>query len=182
MRTTSVEDAGRGGEPLTTTRAEFDDFYRAEFPRLVVLARALSGPVLADDIAQEAMLAAYRKWSHVSNLRAPAGWVRRTCAHLAVSQYRRRMIELRALGRLASRPEAAPLEAPDEEFWQAVHGLPARQAQSVALRYVYELDLAEIAETLEISEGSVKQHLSRARARLARELRLGADEVEKEAP
>jgi len=180
MWTTSVEDAWPGGD-LVVTRASFDDFYRAELPRLVALARALCGSPLADDVAQEAMLAAYRKWRRVSELQYPAGWVRRTCANLAVSQYRRRVIELRALTRLANRPDALPLDAPDEEFWGAVHRLPWRQAQAVALRYVYELDISEIAETLEISEGSVKQHLSRARARLARELGLGAQEVEEDA-
>ena len=180
MRTTSVEDAWPGGD-LVATRADFDDFYRAELPRLVALARALCGATLADDVAQEAMLAAYRKWRQVGDLQYPAGWVRRTCANLAVSQYRRRVIEVRALTRLGSRPEAVPLEGPDEEFWAAVHKLPARQAQAVALRYVYELDIAEIAETLAISQGSVKQHLSRARARLATELHLGAPEVEEDA-
>lgn len=180
MWTTSVEEAWPRGD-LVTTRADFDDFYRAELPRLVALARALCGPALAEDVAQEAMLATYRKWRRVSDLEYPAGWVRRACANLAVSQYRRRMIELRALTRLASRPETPPLDGPDEEFWAVVHTLPARQAQAVALRYVYELDITEIAATLEISEGSVKQHLSRARARLAQELHLGAHEVEEDA-
>lgn len=178
MWTASVEDAWPGGE-MVAARTDFDDFYRAELPRLVALARALCGPALADDVAQEAMLAAYRKWRRVSGLENPAGWVRRTCANLAVSQYRRRMVELRALTRLAGRRDPAPMEAPDEEFWAAVHQLPSRQAQTVALRYVYELDIAEIAETLEISEGSVKQHLSRARARLARD--LGSHEAEEDA-
>jgi RNA polymerase sigma factor (sigma-70 family) len=159
---------------------KFDDFYRAELPRLVALARALCGPALADDVAQEAMLAAFRKWRRVSDLQYPAGWVRRVCANLAVSQHRRRMIEVRALTRLSSRPDPIPLEAPDEEFWTAVHKLSRRQAQAVALRYVYQLDIAEIAQTLAISEGSVKQHLSRARSRLAEELHLGAHEVEED--
>lgn len=184
MPTTSVEDAWPGGEALTT-RADFDEFYRAEFPRLVALARALCGPALADDVAQEAMLAAYRKWRSISDLQYPAGWVRRTCANMAVSQYRRKMIEVRALTRFVSRPSANPLPTPlptrDDDFWAAVHQLPTRQAQVVALRYVYELDLSEISHTLAISQGSVKQHLSRARARLARELRLGAYEVEEAA-
>lgn len=46
MWTASLEDAGREGEIVAT---DFDNFCRAEFPRLVALARALCGPVLADD-------------------------------------------------------------------------------------------------------------------------------------
>ena len=161
-------------------RPSFDDFYRAEMPGLVALARALCGSVVADDVAQEAMVAAYRKWKHVGDLQYPAGWVRRVCANLAVSQYRRRLVELRALSRLASRREPPPLEPPDEEFWRAVRNLPARQAQVAALRYVYDLEVMEIARTLEISDGAVKQHLSRARARLAQDLRVRDDVEEAE--
>ena len=154
------------------SRVDFDDFYRAELPRLIALARALCGSAVADDVAQEAMLAAYRRWRQVSDLEHPEAWVRRACSNLAVSQYRRRLVELRAVARLASRPQQLPMEAADDEFWAAVRGLPKRQAQVSALRYLYQLDVADIARTLEITEGSVKQHLSRARVRLVRELNL----------
>ncbi|MDP9219733.1 MAG: ECF-type sigma factor, partial [Actinomycetota bacterium] len=49
----------------------------------------------------------------------------------------------------------------------AVRSLPRRQAQVVALFYLYDLSVADVAATLELSEGSVKTHLSRARAALA---------------
>jgi RNA polymerase sigma-70 factor (ECF subfamily) len=176
MWTTSLEgEVPVAVQVVTAVRADFDSFYRAELPRLIALARALCGAAVADDVAQEAMLAAYRRWKQVRELESPAGWVRRTCANLAVSYYRRRLLELRALTRLASRPKPV-LDPPDEQFWAAVRKLPARQAQAAALRYVYELDVADIARTLEISQGSVKQHLSRARAQLVRELNLVEDE------
>ena len=54
-----------------------------------------------------------------------------------------------------------------EEFWTAVRNLPHRQAQAAALRFVYDMPLAEIATTLGTSEGTVKQHLSRARLPVA---------------
>ena len=69
-------------------------------------------------------------------------------------------------------PPPPALEPADDKFWAAVRGLPKRQAQVAALRYLYQLDVADIARTLEITEGSVKQHLSRARARLVRDLNL----------
>jgi RNA polymerase sigma-70 factor (ECF subfamily) len=118
------------------------------------------------------MLAAYRKWRQVSNLELPEAWVRRACSNLAVSQFRRKLVELRAVTRLAARPQQPALEPADDRFWTAVRGLPKRQAQAAALRYLYQLDVADIARTLEITEGSVSQHLSRARARLVRELNL----------
>jgi RNA polymerase sigma-70 factor (ECF subfamily) len=164
-----------GGDTVAIgSRLDFDDFYRAELPRLVALARVLCGAALADDVAQEAMLAAYRRWNVVGDLERPEMWVRRTCSNLAVSQYRRRMVELRAVTRLARRPQPAPLQPADDDFWAAVQELPRRQAQAAALRYLYGLDVADIARTLEITEGSVKQHLSRARAHLVQTLDLSA--------
>ena len=164
------------GPAAATSVPSFDDFYRAHFPRLVSLARALCGPGIADDIAQEAMLATYRNWRRVSQLSSPEAWVRRTCANLAVSAFRRRVSEAKALVRLGRRVDHAELSPDDEAFWSAVRALPKRQAQTAALRYLYELSVAEIAETLEISEGSVKRHLSRARAVLVKQLHLDSEE------
>ena len=149
-------------------REAFDDFYAAELPRLVALARGLCGAALAEDVAQEAMLVAYRRWREVGGLERPEQWVRRTCANLAVSQFRRRMVELRVKARLSvRRPPPDELDETSEEFWAAVRALPHRQAQTAALRFVYDLPIADIARTLGCSEGTVKQHLSRARRSLA---------------
>ena len=116
--------------PVKATRvASFDDFYRTQFPRLVPLARALCGPSTADDIAQEAMLAAYRNWRNVSDLAAPEAWVRRTCANLAVSAFRRRVCEVKALVRLGHTADHPALTPDDEAFWSAVRALPKRQAR-----------------------------------------------------
>jgi RNA polymerase sigma factor (sigma-70 family) len=161
----------------TVRRDSFEEFYTSELPRLVALARGLAPAHLAEDVAQEAMLVAYRRWREVGDLERPDLWVRRTCANLAVSQFRRKMAELRAVARLSGRRQP-PAELSDaaEEFWAAVRALPQRQAQAAALRFVYDMPLAEIAATLGTSEGTVKQHLSRARQALAR--RLGTREEE----
>ena len=161
-----------GSSVAIASRVDFDDFYRAEMPGLVAFARTLCGGSDAEDVAQEAMLAAYRRWRDVGDLEHPEAWVRRTCGNLAVSLYRRKLVGLRAVTRLASRPRPLALEPADDAFWAAVRSLPKRQAQAAALRYLYELDVADIARTLEITEGSVKQHLSRARVQLIRKLSL----------
>jgi RNA polymerase sigma-70 factor (ECF subfamily) len=154
-------------------RGSFEEFYTAELSRLVALARGLCPSHLAEDVAQEAMLVAYRRWREVSELERPDLWIRRTCANLAVSQYRRRMVELRATARLAGRRQPpVELSETSDRFWAAVQALPHRQAQAAALRYVYDMPVAEIAATLDTSEGTVKQHLSRARLALA--VSLGA--------
>jgi RNA polymerase sigma factor (sigma-70 family) len=169
----AVATAERVDFTPSAVRLSFDDFYRRELSGLVVLARGLCGPSVAEELAQEAMLVAYRRWGHVADLHHPEAWVRRVCANIAVSQIRRRAIEARALIRLAGRPSSAPRDGiEDDEFWREVRSLPRRQAQAVALRYVYDLSLAGIAETLECSESTVKEHLSRGRRTLVERLRL----------
>ena len=150
----------------------FDAFYAREYASLVAMAHALTGSrAQAEEVAQEAMLTAYRRWDDVSRLDVPATWVRRVCANTATSLVRRRVVEARALLRLRSRPVVvAELDETDGAFWAEVRRLPRRQAQCVALRYVYGCPVAEIAAILGCADGTVKSQLWHARARLAERL------------
>jgi RNA polymerase sigma-70 factor (ECF subfamily) len=131
----------------------------------------------AEDIAQEAMLAAYRRWDEVSRLDLPAAWVRRVCANIATSFIRRRIVEARAALRLPGRQSpVVELDESDGSFWAEVRRLPRRQAQCVALRYVYGCSVAEVAGILGCADGTVKAHLSHGRARLAERLGETVDE------
>ena len=165
-------------EPVILAGPEsFETFYRRQLPQLLVLARALVGPLLAEDVAQEAMLVVYRRWTDVRVLESPEGWARSVCLHKAVSLARRRTVEQRVLRQIGSfRTPPARLVEDDERFWSLVRGLPHRQAQVVALHFALDLGVAEIASTLGCAEGTVKVHLSRARAALAGSLGLDAEE------
>lgn len=150
----------------------FDAFYAREFSSLVALAHALTGSqAQAEDIAQEAMLAGYRRWDEVAQLEFPAGWVRRVCANISTSFVRRRIVEARAAIRLRGRDaDVSALDEDDGSFWAEVRRLPRREAQCVALRYIYGCPVAEVAHVLGCAEGTVKAHLSRGRSRLAKRL------------
>jgi RNA polymerase sigma-70 factor, ECF subfamily len=175
-----VDETSRPGFPSPTDSPvaleSFEDFYRRELPRLLVLARALTGDLAAEDVVQESMLVAYRQWSRISALGSPAGYVRGICAHKSVSLVRRHISERRALHRLAGRPTAMvdPQGGDSERFWTEVRRLPRRQAQVTALFYALDLPISEVATTLGCAEGTVKVHLSRARTQLAS--RLGTTE------
>ncbi len=150
----------------------FEDFYRREYSRILVLARVLAGDAAAEDIAQESMLVAYRQWTRIALLDSPTGYVRGICAHKAVSWTRRLTAERRALRRVAGRRLVAvePLAAESEQFWVEVRRLPRRQAQVTALFYALDLPVAAVSVALGCAEGTVKVHLSRARAELGRRL------------
>ena len=152
----------------------FDDFYRQEHRQVLGLAFVLTGSLpVAEDVAQDAFTAAFRHWRTVAACDAPGAWVRRVACNRAASVVRRRLVEARALVRLAWRTETTiELDEGDEAFWQAVRRLPARQAQAVALYYFADYSVREISAVLDCSEGTVKTHLGRGRAAAARHLRL----------
>ncbi len=152
----------------------FGDFYRREAKKVGSLAYVLSGSrTLAEELTQEAFLAAYRRWDEISGYDRPDAWVRRVVANLAASRIRRYRIELRVMARLVRERRAVSELFPEAEamFWSAVRTLPRRQAQVVALYYLEDRSVADIANTLGCAEGTVKAHLHQARLTLA--LRLG---------
>ena len=155
----------------------FEGFYAREFRMLVALAYALTGSQShAEDVAQEAMLAAYRRWGEVSALDAPHAWVRRVCANISVSLVRRRLVEARGLLRLRGRrSEVTELDEGDAAFFAEVRRLPRRQAQCIVLSYVYGCSVSEVAQILGCGDATVKTHLTRGRSKLA--ARLG-DQIE----
>ncbi len=149
----------------------FELLFRREGRRMIGLAVLLTGDRLAgEDIAQEAFVAAFRRWDEIGRLDDPARWVRRVVINRSVSVIRRRVVELKTLGRLGRQrggvllPEM-PVEA--EELWALVRRLPRRQQQCVVLHYAERMTLSEIAVMLRCSKESVNTHLRRARVSLA---------------
>jgi RNA polymerase sigma-70 factor (ECF subfamily) len=152
---------------------EFDQFYRREYAAVVALAFALCGRGgVAEDLAQEAFLRAYQRWSRVSGYDRPDAFVRRVVVNLAVSFARRRAAEGRALVGLAvgARSLVEGLEPLDAAFWHEVRSLPRRQAQTVALFYLEDRSAEEIGEILHCSPSTVRVHLHRGRTTLERRL------------
>lgn len=182
----TVRSRNRGAKPDEATapsiavvraREPFERFYEREFRSVVGLAYALSGSRSAsEDLAQEAFIAAHRNWDRIGAYDKPEAWVRRVVANLSVSRFRRRMSETKALTRLAgfNRNQAVLPELPGEAdaFWGSVRKLPKRQAQAIALHYLEDLSVADIADILECSPNTVKVHLHKGRQQLAE--RLGA--------
>jgi RNA polymerase sigma-70 factor (ECF subfamily) len=155
-----------------------DELYRREYRAVVALAYGLSGSRgAAEELAQDAFLEAHRAWDRIGGYDDPGAWVRRVVVNRSVSRVRRRVAEARALTRIGARREL-PAELPDgaDEFWRAVRRLPGRQAQVIALHYLEDRPIAEIADVLGISPDTVKVHLHRGRRALAESLGTHAHE------
>ena len=150
----------------------FPEFYSANYRRAVALASVLTGSSsAAEDLVQDAMADAHRRWSKISTYDKPPAWLNRAIANRSVSLRRRLLVRDRGDAMLFGVGGASTeVVTRDTELWAKVRQLPARQAQIVALVYVERLTLPEAAETLQISLPTAKTHLARAKDRLARDL------------
>jgi RNA polymerase sigma factor (sigma-70 family) len=145
---------------------------------LVALGVALSGDRhRAEDLAQDALLAAHRRWDDLAAYDSPGAWTRRVLMNRARSSWRRRRVEVAALERVARLDQAPRANETEprvdvDRFWSEVRRLPRRQAQCVALRYVDELSIGEISQVLGCEVATVRVHLHRGRAALAKRLNV----------
>lgn len=154
---------------VTATHESFDAYYRRDYSQLLGLAYVLTGSrTLAEDLVQDALTEAHRRWGRIASYDKPGAWVRRVLVNKSRSRFRRLRNEGRALTRLGNRPTATiEVTDPNHEVWEAVRSLPTRQAQAIALLYWEDLPIRDIAEVLDCSPETVKTHLKRGRAALA---------------
>jgi RNA polymerase sigma-70 factor (ECF subfamily) len=161
---------------VTPTAADFDACFVTGYPRLVRTVGFVCGDAdVAADCVADAFERAYVRWRKVSRLDDPLAWVRRVAINRATDVHRRRSRGRRAVQRLAGRPEHRPapdlamsdaMAFADSELAAAVADLSPQQRAVVALHYLDDLAVADVAEAMGLSEGAVKYHLHQARSRL----------------
>ncbi|MEJ3747536.1 SigE family RNA polymerase sigma factor [Actinomycetes bacterium KLBMP 9797] len=146
----------------------FDDFYRATSARMLRYGYALTGDLGdAQDLVQEAYVRAWQRWRRLATYDHTESWVRLVLTRLAHDSWRRLRSRRSALRR-AGPPDDVP--APSEDtvlLTAALRRLPAAHRRAVALYYLYDLSVAEIAAETGAATGTVKSWLSRGRAELA---------------
>lgn len=132
----------------------------------------------AEDIAQEAFLAALRAL-HGFDRRRPLGpWLHRIAVNRAIDHARARSLRRETdADPPADRVAAPPVAhvAFDDEVLAALGALDAHQRAVVVLRHLLEYTPGEIAELLDIPRGTVNSRLRRALDTLAGELRSEVD-------
>ncbi|MGW7099660.1 RNA polymerase sigma factor [Streptomyces sp. NPDC054838] len=157
---------------MAPTSVEFARFFTQWDPhvrRYLIWLEGDSG--VLDDAAQETMITAHRYWDRVSSLENPKAWL------FKVAQ--QRLIKARIIRQrhgISTDPHELPgrvnhrdglAEREDRlTILDAVRKLPGQQASAIALQLQFDHPLAEIAEIMGISTGSVKAHLHHARATL----------------
>ncbi|MEU7846389.1 sigma factor-like helix-turn-helix DNA-binding protein [Micromonospora parva] len=146
----------------------FDDFYRSTARRMMRYGYAVAGDYTeAQDLVQEAYTRAWRQWGRLSSHPAPEAWLRLVVSRLATDRWRR-LRGLRGALRLAGPPP--PVSPPNEDsvlLVQALRQVPATHRRALALHYLFDMPVEEIAHEIDVPVGTVKSWLSRGRARLA---------------
>jgi RNA polymerase sigma-70 factor (ECF subfamily) len=149
-------------EPAHYSGAE--DVYEHDYDRLVkALTLVAGGREAAADAVQEAFVRLVHNWNRVATYEDPAAWVRRVALNLIHDQRRALLRHARIRPPIEQQPSVQDeIPAIDAELWRQVQALPAKQRTVIALRYLGDLTLREVAEAMHVSEGTADQHLRRA--------------------
>jgi RNA polymerase sigma-70 factor (sigma-E family) len=172
--TAGEADAGAGVD----VEALVVELYRQEAVSLVRLARLfVDDRNAAEDLVQEAFIRLSRAAHRIRERGKAPAYLRSIVLNLARDHNRRGLVSLRQqlpMGEQAAPPDEDVLVLQDEQqrVLDALRDLPLQQRNCVVLRHYEELGIADIAETLGISQNSVKTHLKRGMASLARTLAL----------
>ncbi len=156
--------------PVARTTAQQRDFasiVEPHWPDMARLARVLAPAGQWEDVLQEALTAAWRKWSQFDPARGTLrNWLLAIVADQARKGYRR----VRPDAVLVDVTAASSDTDGDVDLRRALQRLTKRQRTMVALHYYAGLPVAEIAEVMGCSAGTVKSTLADGRTRLRREL------------
>jgi RNA polymerase sigma-70 factor (ECF subfamily) len=155
-------------EPVAIEQAQplaFDVVFHDHYRTLVRLLSPI-GPG-ADDAVQEAFALALVRWRRVGSYDDPVAWIRKVAVHRLLNERRRLRRRTAALPRLVE-----PATVDDgtagvvPELARAIRALPVRQRTALTLKVLGDLDTAEVAAAMGITEGAVRYHLHEARTRM----------------
>ena len=168
------------------THAAIDAVWRIESPRLIAgLARIVRDVGLAEDLAQDALVAALEQWPADGIPRNPGAWLMAAAKHRAIDHWRRnKRLELKheQIGRTLEAEQNLPPDfatAIDERaedvgddllrlVFTACHPVLTTEAQvALTLRLLGGLTTEEIARAFLVSEPTVAQRIVRAKRTLA---------------
>jgi RNA polymerase sigma-70 factor (sigma-E family) len=149
---------------------EFEEYATADLPRLMRIARVLTGNDHdAADLVQDCLAKMGRRWSDGAPIANPHAYARATLVNLNVSRLRR--VRREWLVRSVPEPEAVDLvQTASLDPWleAALAALPVRQRAAVALAYLEDLQVDDIAKALGCAVSTAKTHLARGREALKR--------------
>jgi RNA polymerase sigma-70 factor (sigma-E family) len=151
---------------------EFEEYVSARGQELVRLGFTVSGDYQrAEDLAQIALMQAFRAWRKVRTADDPHNYVRRILINAYLSMTRRRSFTEAPTAEIDAErtvPDPAADIVNSDDLWRSLATLSARERVVLVLRYYQDLDDHTIADLLGIKPSSVRATASRALATLRR--------------
>jgi RNA polymerase sigma-70 factor, ECF subfamily len=163
-----IRDAQRG------STAAFEHLFRSHWPHAYRAALLVVGDAgAAEDIAQEAFLAAVRALDRFDRRRPFGPWLHRIVVNRAIDWARARTVRRELPGTDAPEPAAPEREgaAHGRELAGALAELGPEHRAVIVLRYLLDYTPGEISELLELPRGTVNSRLRRGLDRLEIALR-----------
>jgi len=161
--------------PPGGAQSQVTALYQAHAVGLVRLAMLMLGnQSSAEDVVQEAFLGLYRRWDKISDPDRVVAYVRSSVLNGCRDVLRK---QSRKIPAALLEPDVASAEAhvllaeEHREVLVALRRLPARQREAVILRYCLGLPEDEVAQSMNVSRGTVKSAAHRGLAALARILK-----------
>jgi RNA polymerase sigma-70 factor (ECF subfamily) len=124
----------------------------------------------AEDIAQEAFLAAIRSLERFDRRRPFVPWLHRIVVNRAIDWTRMRAARLETSTATVPEHPVPAATAPDDDVLDALADLDADHRAVIVLRYLVDLSPGEIARALGIPRGTVNSRLRRGLDKLSRTL------------
>ena len=151
---------------------DYSEYVTAALPSLRRTAYLLCGDVhRADDIVQIAITRLYTSWRRARAADNLDAYVRAIVVRTFLNERRRPWSRVRLYEQI---DDLQVTNDPDvetrEEVRRALRLVPQRQRAVLVLRYLLDLPVAEVAEALRCSEGTVKSQASRGLAALRTQL------------
>jgi RNA polymerase sigma-70 factor (sigma-E family) len=149
---------------------DFDDWVTQRGAALLRFAYLITRDhARAEEAVQDALLAAYSRWSRICRAQDPEAYVRRSIVNADISRWRRffrRETPTADPVQASYRPDHADAQAEQDAVWTLCATLPTKQRAAVVLRYYEDLPDAEIAAILDCSPATVRSQIHRALATL----------------
>jgi RNA polymerase sigma-70 factor (ECF subfamily) len=150
--------------------AALEELFRREWPRAYRAAYlVVHDAAAAEDIAQEAFLAAVRSIDRFDRRRPFGPWMHRIVVNRAIDVTRSRSLR-REVDPAAADSAEAPPDAPaaplSDDVVAALRELTPEHRAVVALRFLFDYTPGEIARALDMPRGTVNSRLRRALDRL----------------
>lgn len=184
----SVTEARLVAQALGGSEAAFEQIVRRHQRAVLTLLVRLTGDAgLAEDLAQDTFVKAFRSLGAFDTARRFSSWLLRIAHNTGIDALRRQRLKIVSLETAAADNQPLDPEAPAEpdpleraalagalDF--AMQRLTPTQRAAISLRYEEGLSFADLGQVLGMPEATARSHVHRARKALAAALRNHCNE------